>query len=154
MHILIHSKVIEIMNYRKVFIIQIVLFLGILVLSSASAVEITDATNDILRQEKNTQSNQWVLKANNLSNYSYIDVTDIQYLTDEDFEVVINFLDSMDVNKIIGCEIFYGNYNNQNQYYRFRYTTETNTIQMTSIGFFFSVNKNIDFNFINNHTQI
>lgn len=154
MHILIHSKVIEIMNYRKVFIIQIVLFLGILVLSSAFAVEITDATNDILRQEKNTQSNQWVLKANNLSNYSYIDVTDIQYLTDEDFEVVINFLDSMDVNKIIGCEIFYGNYTNQNQYYRFRYTTETNTIQMTSIGFSFSVNKNIDFNFMNNHTQI
>jgi hypothetical protein len=130
-----------------------VFFLSLLLLSHVSAVEITDPTNDIWYQEKNTQSNKWELKANNLSNYSYIDVTDIHYSNVENFEVMINFFDAIDLNKILGCEIFYGSYSPY-QYYRFRYTAGADVIQMTSFGFSFAVNKTISFEFNENQTQI
>jgi len=138
---------------RKMFITKMGIFLVILVLSSASAIEITDPTNDIWHQEKNTESNQWDWKSNNLTDRPYIDVINVKYDSEDEFEVIINFLDSMDETKIIGCEMFYGNYTPY-RYYRFHYTTETNTVQMTSFGFSFFVNKTIDFDFTNNRTQI
>lgn len=141
------------MNIRKVCIIQIVLFLSMMMFSSVSAEEITDTTDDIWYLEQDT-TNQWVFKANNQSNYSYIDVTDIQYNTEEDFEMIINFLDPFDVNKIITIEIFYGNYDNKNQYYRFRYTTETNMMQMSSIGISSIVNRFLSIDFSENQTQM
>ena len=141
------------MNIRKVCIIQIVLFLSMMMFSSASAEEMTDTTNDIWYLEKDT-TNLWVFKENNLSNYSYIDVTNIQYGTEEDFEIIINFLEPFNVSKIITIEIFYGNYDNQNQYYRFRYTTETNMIQMSSIGISSSVNRYLGIDFSENQTQM
>ena len=142
------------MNYRIICSIQMVLFLVLMVFSSVSAVEITDATNDIWLQEKNSQSNEWVWVANNLSNYSYIDVTDIQYTSDEDFELTINFLEPFEFNKTVSIVIFYGDYETQNQYYRFRYTAETNLVQMTSKDTSSMVNRFLGIDFANNNTQM
>jgi hypothetical protein len=141
------------MKHKKFVITSLIFILLASVISlTTSAETITDQRNDIWLQEKNDQTNKWVWIQNNMSNYSYIDITNVTYTRGDEFVIRVNFSDSINTSRILGVDIYYGSYSPY-QYYRFSYTTDTNIVRVTSFGFSFSLNETLPNPLQNNNTQ-